>query len=70
MIAPTRELAVQISEVLENAGKPVGLTALCVYGGVPKHPQVSLAASGSIWRVGLMEANISIVDIGRPLLSE
>lgn len=46
MIAPTRELAVQISEVLENAGKPVGLTALCVYGGVPKHPQAKTLRGG------------------------
>lgn len=46
VIAPTRELAVQISEVLENAGKPVGLTALCVYGGVPKHPQAKTLRAG------------------------
>ena len=40
VIAPTRELAVQIAEVLESAGKPIGVTTLCVYGGVPKQPQV------------------------------
>jgi len=39
-LAPTRELAMQIAGVLEAAGAPLGLTTLCVYGGVPKAPQV------------------------------
>lgn len=40
ILAPTRELAMQIAGVLEAAGKPLGLTTLCAYGGVPKPPQV------------------------------
>ena len=39
VLAPTRELALQIQGVLEEAGKPCGLKSLCVFGGVPKHPQ-------------------------------
>ena len=40
VIAPTRELAQQISAVLEDAGSKCGLSCLCAYGGVPKGPQV------------------------------
>ncbi len=39
ILAPTRELAMQIAGVLEAAGAPLGLTTLCAYGGVPKLPQ-------------------------------
>lgn len=41
ILAPTRELAMQIAGVLEAAGKPLGLSTLCAYGGVPKPPQAS-----------------------------
>ena len=41
VLAPTRELAQQISTVLENAGSRVGIRTLCVYGGVPKRDQVN-----------------------------
>ena len=40
VLAPTRELATQISAVLEDAGSECGLSCLCAYGGVPKAPQV------------------------------
>jgi ATP-dependent RNA helicase DBP3 len=39
-IAPTRELACQIQDVLEDAGKGCGIRSLCAYGGVPKSHQV------------------------------
>lgn len=39
VIAPTRELAVQINAVLEEAGSQVGISSVCVYGGVPKWQQ-------------------------------
>jgi hypothetical protein len=41
ILAPTRELAMQIAGVLEAAGAPLGLATLCAYGGVPKPPQAS-----------------------------
>ena len=43
ILAPTRELAMQIAGVLEAAGAPLGLTTLCAYGGVPKPPQASIS---------------------------
>jgi hypothetical protein len=46
VMAPTRELALQIAAVLEDAGSKCGIGSVCVYGGVPKHPQVSALRSG------------------------
>lgn len=39
VIVPTRELALQITEVLGEYGKHVGASACCVVGGVPKYEQ-------------------------------
>jgi len=39
VLAPTRELAMQSQEVLENAGKVCGIRSVCCYGGVPKWEQ-------------------------------
>ena len=39
IMSPTRELAMQIAEVLVEAGKPAGLRTVCCYGGVPKRDQ-------------------------------
>ena len=41
VLAPTRELAVQIAGVLADAGRPAGLGVALCYGGVPKGPQVA-----------------------------
>lgn len=39
MLAPTRELAVQIKGECDRFGARSGVTNACVYGGVPKGPQ-------------------------------
>lgn len=39
-MAPTRELACQIADVLTEAGSQCGIKCVCVYGGVPKYEQV------------------------------
>ena len=52
ILSPTRELALQIAAVMEEAGAPSGLKTLCAYGGVPKPPQVwtpDLGLLGSTW---------------------
>lgn len=46
VLAPTRELALQSDEVLQEFGAVVGLTSLTVYGGVPKHTQVQTLSRG------------------------
>jgi ATP-dependent RNA helicase DBP3 len=39
-MAPTRELAQQISVVLVEAGSKCGINCICIYGGVGKKEQV------------------------------
>ncbi|GIL46598.1 hypothetical protein Vafri_3565 [Volvox africanus] len=46
VMAPTRELALQINQVLEEAGSQCSMRTVCVYGGVPKGPQVAALKSG------------------------
>ena len=45
ILSPTRELALQTAGVMEEAGSRCGLKTLCVYGGVPKPPQVCNTSS-------------------------
>lgn len=47
VIAPTRELALQINGVLEEAGSKVGIKSVCVYGGVPKWEQAQALRAGA-----------------------
>ena len=32
VIAPTRELALQIQDVAEMFGRPIGISSMCIYG--------------------------------------
>jgi len=41
VMAPTRELAVQIEEEAVKFGKNAGISTTCCYGGAPKHQQAS-----------------------------
>ncbi len=46
VVAPTRELAIQVSGDLKVAGRNRGTRTLTVYGGVPYEPQLDALASG------------------------
>jgi superfamily II DNA/RNA helicase len=46
IVAPTRELALQVSSDLALASKDVGLRVLTVYGGVGYEPQIEALESG------------------------
>ena len=48
VIAPTRELAVQTHVVCEEAGATMNppIKSVCIYGGVPKHPQCAALRKG------------------------
>ena len=46
VIAPTRELAIQIAEETSKFGKSSGITSVCVYGGVPKGQQMGQVMRG------------------------
>jgi ATP-dependent RNA helicase DBP3 len=48
IVSPTRELAVQIFDQLVALATPAGLSAVCVYGGVPKDPQVAACRKAHI----------------------
>ena len=48
IVSPTRELAVQIYDQLVALATPVGLSVVCVYGGVPKDPQVAACRKAHI----------------------
>jgi ATP-dependent RNA helicase RhlE len=46
VMVPTRELAIQITEVFETISKGTGIKTLCVYGGVEQDPQIRSLAKG------------------------
>jgi superfamily II DNA/RNA helicase len=46
IVAPTRELALQVSGDLALASKDLGLRVLTVYGGVPYEPQLDALTTG------------------------
>lgn len=46
VLAPTRELAVQIMEEAKKFGRPFGVNSLCCYGGAPKYPQIAQLQRG------------------------
>jgi len=46
ILAPTRELAVQISEESNKFARHVRLRSVCLYGGAPKYPQISTLSRG------------------------
>ena len=48
IVSPTRELASQIHEQLEKFASSAGLEVACVYGGVPKEPQMKALKTAQI----------------------
>lgn len=46
ILAPTRELAIQISDSFKAYGKHLGLRTLVIYGGVSQHPQTKALTAG------------------------
>jgi len=47
VLAPTRELAQQIEEVMKDACKPAQIGTVCIFGGVEKGPQISALSRGA-----------------------
>lgn len=46
IIAPTRELAIQINDSVKKYGKHLNLKSLVIYGGVSQHPQTKRLRQG------------------------
>jgi ATP-dependent RNA helicase DDX5/DBP2 len=47
IMAPTRELAMQIDEQAKKFGGAMGLSTACLYGGVPRGPQRAMLQRGA-----------------------
>jgi superfamily II DNA/RNA helicase len=47
VLAPTRELAMQIQTVAEEFGNYTGVRNICIYGGASKGPQTQLVRKGA-----------------------
>jgi ATP-dependent RNA helicase DDX5/DBP2 len=47
VLAPTRELTLQIESEAQKYSRATGLSALCLYGGTPKGPQIRQLRSGT-----------------------
>lgn len=46
ILAPTRELSVQIMEEAQKFGRPLGIRTVCCYGGASKYPQIAALERG------------------------
>ncbi len=51
VLAPTRELAIQVAESFETYGKELELHGVCIYGGVNDKPQIAELEKGVDWVV-------------------
>ncbi|PWA97420.1 DEAD-box ATP-dependent RNA helicase 5 [Artemisia annua] len=69
-LAPTRELAQQIYDVISEAGKPSGVRSVCVYGGTSKGPQISALKSGVDIVVGTPGRLKDLIEMGVCQLQE
>ncbi|CAN6460989.1 unnamed protein product [Victoria cruziana] len=70
VLSPTRELAQQIADVLSDAGRPCGLTTVCVYGGTSKEKQISSLKSGVEIVVGTPGRLKDLIEMGICCLKE
>ncbi|XP_062029772.1 DEAD-box ATP-dependent RNA helicase 5 [Rosa rugosa] len=70
VLAPTRELAQQISDVLVEAGKPCGVESVCLYGGTSKGPQISSLKSGVDIVIGTPGRLKDLIEMGLCCLKE
>ncbi|XP_047071219.1 DEAD-box ATP-dependent RNA helicase 5-like [Lolium rigidum] len=70
MLAPTRELAQQIADVLTEAGAPCGINSVCLYGGTSKGPQISALKSGVEIVIGTPGRMKDLIEMGICRLNE
>ena len=70
ILAPTRELALQIDRTVQPIARSVGLFTTQIYGGVPQHRQVGALQRGVDIIVGTPGRIEDLVEQGRLDLSE
>jgi ATP-dependent RNA helicase DDX5/DBP2 len=65
VLAPTRELAVQISQECTRFGKSSGIRNACIYGGVPRGPQFRDLERGIDICIATPGRLIEMLDMGK-----
>ncbi|WP_241978355.1 DEAD/DEAH box helicase, partial [Cryobacterium sp. Hz9] len=70
ILAPTRELALQIDRTVQPIARSVGLFTTQIYGGVPQYRQVSALQRGVDIIIGTAGRIEDLIDQGRLDLSE
>lgn len=65
VIAPTRELAVQIQEECDRFGSATKIKNTCLYGGVPKGPQIGRLSRGVEIVVATPGRLIDLLEMGK-----
>ena len=69
VLVPTRELAVQVAEVLDPVAATAGLRVLPVYGGVGREPQIAALTAGAELVVATPLRLIDLIKSGEVDLS-
>ncbi len=70
ILAPTRELALQIDRTIQPIARSVGLFTTQIYGGVPQHRQVTALQRGVDIVIGTPGRIEDLIDQGRLDLSD
>ncbi len=70
VMVPTRELALQITEVFRQLAGNTGLETLCVFGGVEQDPQIAALAEGVDILVATPGRMFDLVSQGHILLNQ
>lgn len=69
VLVPTRELAVQVGDVLRPLAEAMDLSVVCIYGGVPAERQVKQLQDGAAVVVATPGRLIDLLDRGDVTLS-
>lgn len=64
VLAPTRELAVQIQQEASKFGSSSKIKSTCIYGGVPKGPQVRDLQKGELLWFSAFRAISQTISVG------
>jgi superfamily II DNA/RNA helicase len=70
VLVPTRELAVQVAEVLVPLGRSLGISGMTVYGGVPLNRQIDRLSRGIDIVVATPGRLLDLMDRGACTLDE
>lgn len=62
VLAPTRELAVQIQEEAVKFGSHANIRSTCIYGGAPKGPQIRDLKRGLAVCLNLYDHTVHILE--------